>query len=179
MAKSTAQLKAAPSAAPAPAAGDTPQAAAKSRKGLYALIFLVLLGNGGGGWYWWSLQQSPAAKQAKAAAEPRKPPQFINLDQFVVNLQDDVSEHYLQTAMALEISGTETSEAIKLYTPIIRNRILMLLTSKQSREISTPEGKQQLAEAILQEVRTPLPVPRDGAADKGVYGVHFSSFVIQ
>lgn len=178
MAKSTAQLKAAPAVAAAPADAGAPPAPRKSRKALYAILVVTFLAGNGGGWYWWTKQQAPA-KQAKGAVEPRKPPQFVNLDQFVVNLQDDTTDHYLQTAMALEIANAETSDAIKLYIPIIRNRILMLLTSKQSREIATPEGKQQLAEAILKEVRLPLPVPKDGAADKGVYGVHFSSFVIQ
>lgn len=179
MAKSAAALKAAPVAVPVQAEAPPPAAGKRSRRGLVLVIALVLLAAGGGGWYWWKLRHATDPKQANAVEEPRKPPQYLNLEQFVVNLQDESAERYLQVAIVLEIANSNAADAIKLYTPIIRNRILLLLSSKQSREIGSPEGKQKLAGEILAEARQPIPASPGGKPDKGIEGVHFSAFVIQ
>jgi flagellar FliL protein len=165
--------------APAPAADAAPAKPKGNSKLLIIIIVLLLAGGGGGGYFWWK-QQQHAAKDTKGAehtVEAKKaPPQFVPLDQFTVNLQDESSERYLQVAMVLEVSSAEAAEAVKAYMPIIRNRILMLLSSKRSADIANVEGKQKLAEAVVTEVRAPLSTP---GPNKGIEGVHFSAFVIQ
>jgi flagellar FliL protein len=52
----------------------------------------------------------------------------------------------------------------------------MLLSSKRASEITSMEGKQKLAEAVVAEVRAPLSMP---GPTKGIEAVHFSAFVIQ
>jgi flagellar FliL protein len=164
--------------APAPSPDSAPAKPKGNGKLLIIIAVLLLAGGGGGGWFWW--KQQHAAKDPKAAAEKaeakKPPPQFVQLEQFTVNLQDESSERYLQVAMVLEVSSAESAEAVKAYMPIIRNRILMLLSSKRSTDIANVEGKQKLAEAVVAEVREPLSTP---GPTKGIEGVHFSAFVIQ
>ena len=180
MAKSAA-IKAVPSApAEAPQAAETAKPKGKKRLLLVLILLLLLGGGGGGGWWWWKNKNAKASKDGKeapAAAEVKKkhPPQFVPLESFTVNLQDKVNEHYLQVAMVLEVENSATGDSIKLYMPLIRNRVLLLLSSQLSEGISTLEGKQKLAAAILVQVREPLPAD----LKKGVEGVHFSAFVIQ
>ena len=176
--------------APAAGAAESPigAAAPKSKKGLVIMILLVLVlaGGGAGGWFWWKVQNAKSSKNGaddhdvkeKRVLEDVKknPPQFVQLEQFTVNLQDATNEHYLQIGMVLEVDTSATGDAIKLYMPVIRNRVLLLLSSKHSREVSTLEGKQALAAAVLEEIREPLP---SKALKKGIEGVHFSAFVIQ
>ncbi len=181
MASKPAALKVAPAPAAAAAPGAEEPKKPKGKKGklLLLLLVLILAGGGGGGWWWWTKQKNAAKdpKQAAQKAEPKKgPPQFVPLEQFTVNLQDESHERFLQVSMVIEISNVEATDSIKAYMPIIRNRVLMLLSSKRSNEISSVEGKQKLAEAIITEVRQPLPATAPG---KGVEGVHFSTFVIQ
>jgi flagellar FliL protein len=159
-----------------------------------ALLALLVLGGGGGGtWYYLTTLQkdgdTPAAgestagdatpAEAKAAeAKPGPPPKplFVNLDPFTVNLVEENGDHYLQTAIVLQVTDEHASEAIKLYMPIIRNRYLLLLSSKRPSELMPVEGKQKLAEQLLTEARGSLP---GESADKGIVNGFFASFVIQ
>jgi flagellar FliL protein len=171
--------KPAPKAAPAAEAASAP-APKKGKKGLIiGLIAAVLAGGGGGGWFWMS-REAAAKAGGKPAEEAKHPPQFVPLEQFTVNLLE--ADRYLQVSVVLEVKGGEVGEAIKAYQPIIRNRILLLLSNKHAEELAGVEGKQKLAEEILVATREPLPNPKHATkeeSDKGVEGVHFAHFVVQ
>ena len=76
----------------------------------------------------------------------------------------------------MQVKKPEEAEALKGQMPAIRNRLLLLLTSKQANQISTMEGKQELSKEILTEVNKPF--SEHGKPQK-VTGVFFTSFVIQ
>ena len=75
--------------------------------------------------------------------------------------------------------------------PLIRNKILLLLSSQNADDLTKPEAKTKLAADILQITRDAMPGPKstdakeskDGkdapADDKGVKDVLFSAFIIQ
>lgn len=154
---------------------DESVAPKKSKKKLLLvlIIVLVLLGAGGGGaWYWFMV------RDADVVAAPKKPapPLFISMDPFTVNLQPDGGEHYLQTTITLQVSDKAEVDLFKLYTPQIRNRILMLLSSKKASDISSVEGKKKLAEEIVAMVNQPF-IP-DGKP-QSASNVLFTSFIIQ
>jgi flagellar FliL protein len=60
--------------------------------------------------------------------------------------------------------------------PEIRNRLLLLLSSKKPSEISTADGKKQLSAEITNEIRESL---ASTAMQEEILGVLFTSFVIQ
>jgi flagellar FliL protein len=101
---------------------------------------------------------------------------FLTLDTFTVNLQADPDEKFLQLDLSLQVASPEAAEAIKVQMPAVRSRLLLLLTSKNAAEISTVEGKQQLSDEIIAEVKKPFAA---GAKPQEVLGVFFTSFVIQ
>ena len=90
----------------------------------------------------------------------------------------------------------KTSDQVKAYLPSIRSSILMLVSQRTSEELLSREGKEKLATDIRREVSRPLGYevedaeheepsnakarkkPR-AAAFNPVYGVLFSSFIIQ
>jgi flagellar FliL protein len=78
--------------------------------------------------------------------------------------------------LVLKVTESATATAIKLYMPEIRNRILLLLSSKKASEVSTVAGKQQLSTEIMGEAKQPIPSQED---QQGIVGVLFTSFVIQ
>jgi flagellar protein FliL len=122
-----------------------------------------------------------AKGEAKAAekADPHgaaKKLVYAPMDTFTVNLHDADREHFLQTTINLEVVDASTAEIIKQQMPAIRNRVLLLLSSKGVEELTTREGKEKLATEIAVEVRKSL----DGAGEtKGLEQVLFSHFVIQ
>lgn len=164
------------SKAPAkPAEGAAP---AKSKKKLIVIILaavLVLAGAGGGAFFFLSKKKG-APKEKEHKEEVAKAPVFLPLEPFVVNLQSESGDKYLQVQMTLQVADDAQVTLIKANVPQVRSRLLMLLSSKDANEILTQEGKDKLIEEIIEQVNLPF-VPK-GDPQK-VSGVFFTSFVVQ
>lgn len=165
-------------AGPPPGAGS-----GKKTKLIIIMAVVVAVAAGGGGTWWFTRQKHHDAPGAEAAkkAEP-KARVFAPLDAFTVNLRTTDTEHFLQIGIVFETSGNPVADAIKTNTPLIRSKILYLLTSKSSDDLATTEGKTKLAGELLTVVRNGLggpPAAGEAAADRGVTDVHFASFIIQ
>jgi flagellar FliL protein len=173
-----AALKSAP---PPPKEQEAPQPIAKAQKakkksrGKLFWIGLLLFSIAAGGASWLLLGHKPAADAAAPPPKPDKPPTFVNLETFTVNLQPEVGEQYLEVTLTVKTTDDGAAEAMKLHMPEIRNRLLLLLSSKRPSELLNTPGKVQLATEILGEVRMPVPEP----LRQSVAAVYFTSFVIQ
>ena len=150
----------------------------KSKKKLIIIIAAVvlLLGVIGGGAAVFLSKKNSSAKDKEHKAEPAKAPVFLPLEAFVVNLQSETGDKYLQVSMTLQVLDEEQANLIKLNMPQVRSRLLMLLSSKETTEILSAEGKEQLIEEIVEQVKLPF-VPKD--PPQKVTGVFFTSFVVQ
>jgi flagellar FliL protein len=134
----------------------TPAKPGKSKKMLLiALIALVVIGAGGGGAYWYSTRGHASAPE-HAKSEPAKPPVFISLETFTVNLQLEENPQFLQVGLSLKVKDAEVIEALKLYMPEVRNRILLLLSSRKASALLTVEGKQKLSVDIVTAINAVL-----------------------
>ncbi|MDP2029770.1 MAG: flagellar basal body-associated protein FliL [Thiobacillus sp.] len=154
----------------APAAEEA--APKKSKKKLFIILGVVVLLAGGGAGAWFMTQAKPAPGEAKV--EPQKPPVFMPLETFTVNLQGGVQ--YLQTDITLQVSDPAQIEEIKLHMPRVRSRLLALLSSKNAEDLATAENKKSLAKEIMAQVT--LPFYPKGKPQK-VDDVLFTTFVIQ
>lgn len=168
---------------PVPKAVPAAEGAASAQKHpnmlliIIAILLLVLIGGGAAGaWYFFTHQQSPPGRPAPAQPAQLKPPAFLPIEQFTVNLQPEVGEQYLQASLTLEMPDAQQAELIKTYMPVVRSRLLMLLSSKKASEISTPGGKKKLQDEIIAAVKQPF---RPQMLPADVSGVSFTAFVIQ
>lgn len=198
-------------AKPAKSIPAATEAAAKSKSKKLMVIIITALGlliaSGAAAWYF---------TKGSSPAEPAKPhlalaPKFIKLDTFTVNLRhnEGEEERVLQTVINLEVHDAELEEKIKLFMPKIYNNTLILLSKKRASDLSTAEGKQQLAKEIKAETeialglrsarplnpamhdtapsaevsQTPPPTPAEpapiAANNAGIVDVLFTSFIIQ
>jgi flagellar FliL protein len=159
-------------------AAEVAEGAPKKGKGKLLIIIIaavVLLGGGGGAaWYFLKAKKTGGEEQVKHE-EPAKPPVFVKLEAFTVNLTADGEDHYLQTDVELKVADAKVSDNIKAHMPEIRNNILLLLSSKTAGALSSMEGKQKLSNELKEQVNKVL---HTKDAD-GVSGVFFTSFVIQ
>jgi flagellar FliL protein len=146
----------------------------KSKKLLIIVGALLLLGSAGGAGAWYYTQASHAPKAAKE--EPPKPPVFVSLDTFTINLMAEPAEQFLQVDITLQLADDIDAALVKTHMPEVRNRLLMLLTTKKGSEISTLEGKKQLGTEISAQLNQPFTA---GSKLNKVAGVFFTSFVIQ
>lgn len=157
-------------------ANSTPEAVpAKSRKKvlLLAAVVLAFISAGASG-AWYFVQQK--SSHAEVKHDVPKPPVFVSLDPFTVNLQPDPDDQFLQVEIALQVADQEQADLIKLEMPKVRNRLLLLLSSKKSSDISSVKGKNQLSEEIIAQINQPFSPSGKG---QKLLGVFFTSFVIQ
>jgi flagellar FliL protein len=183
MAKAALKPAPAPAKTVSPAVKDpegaqpTPKAQKAKKKGRGKLFWIgmLLFAIAAGGTSWVVIGQSSTAAPEAAPQKVEKAPTFLNLDAFTVNLQQEIGEQYLQVTLSVKVSDDGASDAMKLHMPEIRNRLLLLLSSKKPSELLTVPGKVQLAEEILREVKQPVPE----ALRANVLAVYFTSFVIQ
>lgn len=155
------------SAAAAETAPATPPKGGKKKLIVIAVVVLVLLLGAGAGAVFY-LKGKAAARAAAEAAEDggageaveqvdaARPPTFLSLDPFVVNLVDREVERYAQIGIVLEVENAVFAEQMKGYMPAIRNSILMILAHKTSVELLGRSGKEQLAEEIARETVRPM-----------------------
>ncbi|MBQ0958458.1 flagellar basal body-associated FliL family protein [Ideonella sp. 4Y11] len=205
----------------AAAAPDAAEAAPKKGKKkliiIIAAVAVLLLGGGGAAFY--VMKKNAAAEEAAAEGEdgessahvekkPKKDkkekkddkhalPVFVPLDPFTVNLADRDSDRFAQIGITLQVEDAHAGDEIKAYLPAIRNNILLLLSRKSAQDLAGAEGKELLAEEILQVAVQPMgielaPPGEEESAAKGkkkkrydsiddspIKHVQFSSFIIQ
>jgi flagellar FliL protein len=180
--KANPKIKADPkadAAAPAPSGGK-----GKLLVLIGAVVLVLGLGGGGAAWYFMhgssaEAAPEPAKKEHTSSKKKKKdeaPPEYVAVEPFTVNLQPEHGDQYLQVAFTLQVDSPEQVEVIKANMAKVRSRVLLLLSGKKASEISTVEGKQQLAGEILAAVNEPF-VPRGD--EQEVEDVLFTSFIIQ
>lgn len=157
------------------------EAPKKSKKKLIIIAVVVLVLIGGGVAAWLLMGSKPAEGEEHAKAEEEKivkvvEPIFVKLDTFTVNLNPEEGEKYLQVDITLNASDAHDVSEIEKRMPQVRNRVLMILTSKLASEISGMDGKLALGEEITEQINTPF---SEGAEPLKVTETIFTSFVIQ
>ncbi len=175
--KANPKMKAAPAAdAAAPAGGS------KKKLMIIAIAGVLLLGGGAGaGWFFLhgsgdaeAHEEAPKKKKKEKKAAVKS--EYVPIEQFVVNLQPENGDQYLQIQFTLQVDGPEQALLVKDNMAKVRSRVLLLLSGKKASEISTIEGKQQLAAEIKAVVQAPFD---EGGDEQEVSDVLFTSFIIQ
>lgn len=129
--------------------------------------------------------EAPAHKTEKKK-EAGLPPAYVKLDTFTSNLavenpNDQQAAQYIQVVVELKVASAHEGDALKPYTPEIRNAVLRLLSSRKPSQLSSIEGKDALANDIRDAVNSIVNPPKKGghAPEEPVSAVLFSSFIIQ
>ena len=94
------------------------------------------------------------------------------LDTFTVNLKSDQGRRYLKVTMSLELEGEELSLELDAKSPVLRDKVIRILTSKTLEEISSKKGKHKVSQQIMDTLNAMI---RDGQ----IKGIYFTEFVIQ
>jgi flagellar FliL protein len=94
------------------------------------------------------------------------------LDTFTVNLKSDSGRRYLKVTMSLELEGSELSLELDSKAPVLRDRIIRILTSKTLEEISSKKGKQKISDQIMDTLNAMI-------SDGHIKGIYFTEFVVQ
>ena len=133
-----------------PAAAEAaPRPAGKKGIIKLAIVGLLVCGLAGGGAWWYLGHKGGDTAKEEVKHEPAKPPVFYPLEAFTVNLVLVDNPQFLQTGITLKVASEAVVEELKLHTPVVRDRILMLMSSRKASDLLTVEGKRQLGEDIV------------------------------
>lgn len=180
------------------AAKPAADAPAKSGKGkLIAIILGVVVAlGGGGGAAWFMLAKDAKAESAEdggksgkkgkkakdgeeegEGGEAKQPAKYLSLEPaFVVNLAGADADRYLQVQVELMTRDPLAADSIKLHTPAIRDRLLLLFGTKTAEELAAREGRESLRQLALAEVQK---VMNEETGEDSVEALYFTSFVTQ
>ncbi len=115
--------------------------------------------------------------------DPSKPPVYVNLDAFTVNLQSDSGEQFLQVVATLQVVDDKVAERLKQYMPQVRHEFLSLMAGKKPAEVTTQQGRLQLADEMKEVANEVLgyQAPRRKSKDEvgPIVAVYFTQFIVQ
>lgn len=146
------------------------------------IILMVAVIAGGGGYFaytkYLSAKTEPekvtneAATEASETAAKDAFGPIYHMAPFIVNLADGDGRRYLKTTIELEMAEDEIRVEVDKRLPMLRDAILILLSSKTFEEINDIQGKMTLR----QEMESKL----DSLISPGaVRRVYFTEFVVQ
>jgi flagellar FliL protein len=119
--------------------------------------------------------KEPVKAEVKKKA-PEGPPVYHAFEPLVVNFEESGAPRYLQVTVEVMARDPEAIAAVQANIPLLRNNLLLLIGSRDMKQLSTREGKEQLRALALAEVRAAL---RKVSPESEIEDVYFSSFVMQ
>lgn len=115
--------------------------------------------------------EKPKAKGSSSTA-PKAVQKPVSLPQVTVNLADPPGNRYLKLSMDVEFNTPDASKTIETESARVRDAIILLLSSKKAKDLTTPEGKVILKNEIAGRLNQVL-------GSSQVVRVFFTDFVIQ
>jgi len=144
----------------------------KSKLALILIAAVLVIGAGAGGWI---LKRSSAKAQPAAAQTANQVVSVLQLDSFVVNLQDPSGNGYLRIGITLGLgapASADDKDKQAAYLPHLRDTILGVLGTRTVDELLTPDGKTKLKADLLQAIDANIP-------ELQCKDVYFTEFLVQ
>ena len=99
------------------------------------------------------------------------------LPPFVVNYGGVGRLRYLKAEMTVRVHDISAAQSVRHHMPAIRDKIVTLLSKQEELVIDTQEGKEQLRQDALKEIRQVIELEQ--ASESGVVDLFFDNFIVQ
>ena len=148
-----------------------------SKKLLWVMIILVLLSSAGAAAAIYLVLDQRDSGEVQQQTVELTPPVFTRIEPFTVNLADDrYGSRLLYTGITLRVGNEQSKTIIEEHMPQVRSRLLILLSGKQANELTSTEGKEELAQAIISRLNVPL---SENQPPLDLKEVLFTEFIVQ
>ncbi|QMU60408.1 MAG: hypothetical protein GKR92_01325 [Gammaproteobacteria bacterium] len=147
---------------------------------IFAVIGIVLVGGGIGGAMFF--MKSPEVPEGEEMAEEEMEPEmkeaiYENIHPaFTVNFVDGSKKHFMQVYMVAKFYDMEARDQFKMHIPVVRNNLLLLMSGKNSDELSTIESKETLRKDALMTAQS---VMQEIYGENLVEDIYFTKLVMQ
>ena len=151
---------------------------------IFVLLTLLLVGSGGA-YYFLIYQTDKSEQQTKQATNKEDSVEdeqavqelYYALDApLIVNFPPGSSARIVKVAVTILVKGEASVDVLKKHEPMIRNNLLMAISSVGADSMKTIEGKQQLRALMLTEIGK---VMEKMAGKNTAKDVYFTEFVMQ
>ncbi|MED5459725.1 MAG: flagellar basal body-associated protein FliL [Pseudomonadota bacterium] len=148
-----------------------------SKKLLWVMIILVLLSSAGAAAAIYLVLDQRDSGEVQQQTVELTPPVFTRIEPLTVNLADDrYGSRLLYTGITLRVGNEQSKTIIEEHMPQVRSRLLILLSGKQANELTSTEGKEELAQAIISRLNVPL---TENQPPLDLREVLFTEFIVQ
>ena len=144
-----------------------------------AVVLVLLIGVGAGAYLF--LKKAPPEKKETDPGQHVPVPELnhaadigpmVDIAEFIVNIISADGNHYVKTALTLELTTPAAKEEINQRMPQIRDAILLLIGNKTIEELQDLEGKKELKAEIMSKI--------NGFVQSGkIKSIFFTEFVVQ
>ncbi len=145
--------------------------------GASAVVLLIALGTGA----FFFLKKSHVEEKKQDVGKNVPVPELnqaaslgpmVDISEFIVNIISADGNHYVKSALTLELTNQEAKDEINRRMPQIRDAILLLVGNKTFEELQDLEGKKQLKAEIMSKINSILETGK-------VKAIFFTEFVVQ
>ena len=151
---------------------------------IFAVAGIVLIGAGVGGALF--LLKSPETTDEEQLTEAETPEKETKEAKeaiyetmhpaFTINFKEGSKKKFMQVYMVAMFYDMDSRDSFKMHMPVVRNKILMTLTGKDSDELSTQEAREQLRIDSLQAAQS---VMQERYGENMVEDIFFTKLVMQ
>ena len=144
-----------------------------------AIVIVLLIGGGAAAYFF--MKKSHSEKKEVDPGQHVPVPDLnhaadigpmIDITEFIVNIISADGNHYVKTALTLELTNPAAKDEITQRMPQIRDAILLLIGNKTFEELQDLEGKKELKAEIMSKINGFLQAGK-------VKSIFFTEFVVQ
>jgi flagellar basal body-associated protein FliL len=141
-----------------------------AKKGVVAaaVIAALVAGATAATLYWRAYGGTGRQQQERVAAAPKVA--YVEVKELTLRLADTSSEHYIKLTPVLAVQVNSVDD-ISAHDPVIRDRLVTLVSARSSVDLATPQGETQLKHDILEALRNEF-------GDE-VIGVYFTGYLVE
>lgn len=149
----------------------------------WIVIGCIVVFAGAGGFFGWKMYAGKSAEGknaeektqgAREKGENKEEKYIYPLEPFLVNLTDKSGsgKRYLKAAIEMEVGSEAGKKKVEAHKTVIKDAVLMLLSSRSYEEVGSVEGKLELKQALLSQINEAL-------SENTVLKIYFVEFVVQ
>lgn len=152
-----------------------------SSKLFWLMIGLTVLSIGAAGtaaYLMWKTNNNNVPVEEEETGPIKRLPIFVDITPFTVNITSSRGvSHLLYIGMTFKVGTTETRDVLEEHMPQVRSRLLIALSSQKADELTSIDGKTQLAATLISTLQEP-PLA-DYQPELALEEVLFTEFIVQ
>lgn len=123
------------------------------------------------------IEQPKAVVKEAPPPPPSERPIFSKLEPFTVTISEGgARSRILHVAITLQVQDEASTILLQEYNPVVRDRVLKILSEQNPSYVQTPEGREQLVDSLSNSLRSSYD---NGSSGPRIANVLFTAFVIQ